>query len=343
MSSYLTDSWSTIYGLSSVAYGSPERYAEVANQVRNSSAVSFLGTMPPSEVIGSAVKIEDFVLSLQKEYEKGEEFSRYMDSQGSLVSEIANHLYDDVVNAYNEHSTYDYSFSDALEYAFKGVGIPIDAQRVKSFLETKNPDMNFYSKVAAYVPHTKLDTLPSGEQISISDSISLDLDHTGVSITTGYLTVSQYNNNVAYPGMGVNGDNLPDSLIKSIREGYKGYPTLQPLDDLLRPGLADLPTLDDFSDIRSVGRSAYGLGTVDSIKDLSGIGALSSADQAMYSVDIADIIVERNGYTVYDPATDSNGDFIDVSLMNNITTENGDPDQGSPSSDRTRSTTYNRY
>jgi hypothetical protein len=82
---------------------------------------------------------------------------------------------------------------------------------------------------------------------------------------------------------------------------------------------------------------------VDSIKDLSGIGALSSADQAMYSVDIADVIVERNGYTVYDPATDSNGDFIDVSLMNNITTENGDPDQGSPSSDRTRSTTFNRY
>ncbi|NBX49175.1 hypothetical protein EBT25_04380 [bacterium] len=299
--------------------------------------------MPPSEVIGSMVKSEDFALSLQEEYEKGEEFSQYVDSQSLAVLEIADKLYGSVVNAYNEYSTYDYSFSDALRYAFSGSGVPVDVQRLKSFLESKSPDMNFYSKLAAYVPHTKLDTLPPGEQIPISDSIPLDLDYNGVSITTGYLTVSQYNNNIAYPGMGVNGDNLPDSLIKSISEGYKGYPTLQPLDDLLRPGLADLPTSDDFSNLKEVGRSAYGLGTMDSIKDLSGIGALSSADQTMYSIDIADIIVERNGYTVYDPATDSNGDFIDVSLMQNITTENGDPNQGSPSSDRTRSTTFNRY
>lgn len=340
MSAYLTDSWSTIYGLSSVAYGSPDRYAEVANQVRNSSAVAFLGVMPPSEVVSSVVKKEDFFLSLQKQYMAGKDFTKYVDSQGASVEEIADYLYENTMSSYNEYSTYDYTFTDALQYVSEGRGIPFDHQEVKSYLETKNPDMEIYTQIAAYIPHTKLDTLPAGEQIFMSDSVPLDQDNAGIGLATGYLTPNQFFNEIAYPGMSSNGDNLPSTLVTSLQEGYAGYPTLQPLDDLLNPGFADIPTLEDISGFQKVGSNVYGVGTIGTVKDLSGIGALSTADQAMYNIDIADIIVERNGYTVYDPATDSNGDFIDPSLMEKRLSKNGDPEQGLPSSARSRSTTY---
>lgn len=340
MSSYLTDSWSTVYGLSSVAYGSPDRYAEVANEVRNSSPVAFLGTMPPSEVISSVVKEEDFLFSFQEQYESGGDFTEYVDSQGLSVEEISSDLYEKTINSYNEYSTYDYTFTDALQYVSEGEGIPFDYQEVKSYLETKNPDMELYTQIAAYIPYTKLDTLPAGEQIFIPDSVSLDLDEAGISLATGYLTPNQFFNEIAYPGMSTNGDNLPSTLVTSLEEGYAGYPTLQPLDELLRPGFADIPSLEDISSFQKVGSSVYGLGTIGTVKDLSGIGALSTADQAMYNIDIADIIVERNGYTVYDPSTDSNGDFIDPSLMEKRLSKNGDPEQGLPPSARSRSTTY---
>lgn len=339
MATYLTDSWSTISGLAAVAYGSPDRYPEVANQARRRSVVGFLGPTPPSEVIGSRMTLADMTAALGSEYGQGEGFTRFIDGQGESLATWTGRIYNSVTQAYSEFSTYESSLTDALEYVAEGLGVPLDVQRVKDDLVNRVADLDLYSLLASNVPYNKLDKLPAGTRIALDDSTSLDSDSNGVGFPTGYLTPSDYFNGVAYPGMGTDGTNLPDNIVKSVTEGYQGYATLQPLDDLLRPGLASLISLADIADVRGVNRAVAGLGTIGTLKDLSGLGAMSPADQAMYSVDLSEIVVGINGYTVYDPTTDSNGDFIDVSLAPDYAAENAD--SGLPYSQRPRSATFN--
>lgn len=339
MATYLTDSWSTVSGLAAVAYGSPDRYPEVANQIRKRSAVGFLGPTPPSEVIGRHMTLSDTTAALTTEYGRGGEFTKFVDSQGESLTTWSGRIYNGVVQAFNEFSTYESSLTDALEYVAEGLGIPLDVQRIKDDLIGRVADLDIYSRLASSVSHNKLDKLPAGTRIVLDDSTSLDSDSNGVGFPTGYLTPADYFAGVAYPGMGTDGTNLPNNIVKSVTEGYQGYATLQPLDDLLRPGIATLMSLPDIADIRGVDRAVAGLGTIGTLKDLSGLGAMSPADQAMYSVDLSEIVVGINGYTVYDPATDSNGDFIDVSLVPDYTSENAD--SGLPYSQRPRSATFN--
>jgi hypothetical protein len=301
--------------------------------------VGFLGPVPPSEVVGGQMTLADMSAALTAEYGRGEGFTRFVDGQGESLATWAGRIYNGVTQAYNEFSTYESSLSDALEYAAEGLGIPLDVQRIKDDLIGRVADLDLYSRLASNLPYNKLDKLPAGTRIALDDSTSLDSDSNGVGFPTGYLTPAEYFAGVAYPGMGTDGTNLPDSIVKSVTEGYQGYATLQPLDDLLRPGIATLVSLADISDVRGVNRAVAGLGTIGTLKDLSGLGAMSPADQAMYSVDLSEIVVGINGYTVYDPATDSNGDFIDVSLVPDYAAENAD--SGLPYSQRPRSSTFN--
>lgn len=336
MSTYLTDSWSTISGLAAVAYGSPGRYQDVANQVRSKSVLGFLGPTQPSDIVGNVLNLDHITSALQSEYGAGEEFTRHVDSGSKTIQEIASDLYGKILQAYNEFGTYESSLTDALEYVSDGLGI--NNQRVKDNLLTTVPDLELFSRMAANMPTNKLDKLPAGTRIDLDDSVNLDTDHNGVALTTGYLTPAQYWNEVAYPGVGSTSDNLPNTFVTSLTEGYKGYATLQPLDDLLRPGLAALVSLADIKDLRNVSRSVSGLGTVSTAKDLTGLGRFSVADEAMYNLDLADIVVERNGYTVYDPLTDSNGDFIDPANVPDYDRANAD--SGLPYSSRIRSSTF---
>jgi len=334
VSTYLTDSWSTISGLASVAYGSPTRYPEVANQVGRQLATRSLGNMPPSEVLSNSLSVEDFTEALVSEYGKGEEFTRYVDSGDQTVAGVSKRLYLDLLAGFDQIATYESSITDVLEY----INAPVNVQRVKDDLIAKVPDLELFSRLSANMVYGKLDKLPAGTLIDLNDNVSLDSDSNGVAFTTGYLTPDQYYGGTAYPGVGSTGNNLPGSFVTSLIEGYKGYATLQPLDDLLRPGLAALVSLADINDIRGVSRAISGLGTINTAKDLSGLGVMSKADQAMYSVDLTKIVVGINGYTVYDPATDSNGDFIDTLLIPDYEGENSD--SGLPYSSRTRTSTF---
>lgn len=338
MATYLTDSWSTISGLAAVAYGSPDRYSEVANQVRRKSAVGFLGSIPPSDIISTRMTLANMVTALQAEYDRGEEFARFVDSGGESLETWATQIYNETVQAYNEFATYESSLTDALEYVSESLGIRLDVRRVKEDLTRVVADLDLYSRLAVNVSYNKPDKLPAGTRIDLDDNTALDNDQNGISFLTGYLTPSQYFNGIAYPGMNVSGDRIPESFVQSLTDGYQGYATLQPLDDLLRPGLASLVSPADIADIRNVSRTLAGLGTINTAKDLTGIGTMSLADQAMYGVKLADLVVGINGYTVYEPSTDSNGDFIDTGLVPNYTAENAD--SGLPYSQRTRSSTF---
>ena len=334
MATYLTDSWSTISNLAAVAYGFADRYPEVANQVRSKSPLNILGTATPSEIVKNGIDLSDLINVLTKEYSEGGEFSQYVDSQYQSVSDIAEDLYEAVSQSYNESSSYEYSLTDALDY----VGIPLDNQRVKTNLESLNPDLNLFSRLASSMAYNKLDKLPEGSRIQLDDNISLSSDYRGISFSTGYLTPNQYFSNIAYPGLSNTSANIPQTLIKSVQEGYVGYSTTSPLESLSRPDIVDTISANDISDLNKLFRPLSGLGTIDTLKDLSGFGALSEADQAMYNVDISELVVDINGYTIYDPSTDSNGDFIDTSLVPDYESDNADT--GLPYSSRTRSVTF---
>jgi hypothetical protein len=340
VATYLTDSWSTISGLAAVAYGSPDRYPEVANQVRRKSVTGFLGPTPPSDVIGNRLDRVSMGDALTAEYGRGQDFAKFIDGQGQPLSVWSDRIYSGVLQAYNEFATYESSITDALEYVAGGLGITLNTQRVKDDLVGLVSDLDLYSQLASSVTYNKLDKLPAGTRIQLDDSTGLDSDSGGVGFPTGYLTPADYFSGVAYPGMGTDGTNLPDNIVKSLTEGYQGYATLQPLDDLLRPGIATLMSLADISDIRGTNRAIAGLGTIGTLKDLSGIGSMSPADQVMYSVDLSEIVVGMNGYTVYDPATDSNGDFIDTALVPDYAADNADT--GLPYSQRPRTSTFDQ-
>lgn len=307
-----------------MAYGSPDRYAEVANQVRAKSVVGFLTPIVPSEVLRDKLSIESFQSALLSEYEVGEGFTRFVDSGSKTIPEIAGELYSLVLEAYNEIGSYETSLTDAIEYSTPGTDI--NANRLASSLISNVADLEISSRIAASIPLAKLDKLPAGTRIDLDDSVSLDTDEKGISFPTGYLTPAQYFEDIAYPGMGSTADDLPASIVQSVREGYSGYATLQPLDDLLRPGFASLLSRADISDVQNVSRAVAGLGTLDTLRDL---GGLSSADQALYAVDdLASLIVDMNGYTAVDLA---------VPVPE---TSNADPGNGLPASVRPRTTPF---
>jgi len=334
VATYLTDSWSTISNLAAVAYGFADRYPEVANQVRSKSPIRVFGVAAPSEIVKNGIELSDLISTLTQEYNEGGEFSRYVDSQYKSVSDIAEDLYEFISQSYNESSSYEYSLTDAMDY----VGIPLDSQRVKTNLESLNPDLNLFSRLASSMAHNKLDKLPEGSRIQLDDSIDMAADYRGVSFDTGYLTPDQYFSNIAYPGLSNTSNNIPQTLAKSVQDGYVGYSTTEPLESLSRPDIVDTISPSDISGLSKVFRPLSGLGTINTLKDLSGFGALSEADQVMYNVDISELVVDINGYTIYDPATDSNGDFIDTNLVPDYESDNSDT--GLPYSSRTRSTTF---
>lgn len=334
MATYLTDSWSTVSGLAAVAYGSPDRYPEVMNQVRQKSVLGFLGPMSPSTIIQDKLDLSSFTDALQEEYNLGGAFAKYVDSQGNPLEELATRFYGRVIEAFDGIATYESSLTDAIEYAIGETGL--DPQRVKNTLAMSIPDLELFSQMATNSPLNKLDKLPAGTRINLDENVNLDREQNNIKLTTGYLTPADYFNGIAYPGMGNTGDNLPGTLLESIRSGYAGYATLQPLDELLRPGIADIVSSADIQDFSGISRSIAGVGTADTVRDLTGLGTMSDADLAMYNVDLASIVVDINGYTVYDPLESNN--FGDPRKLPDYDAQNND--SGLPATSRTRSSTF---
>jgi hypothetical protein len=310
----------------------------VANQVIQSSPVArVVNGMTPQAILEEKITTQKVKVALEQEYASNREFRKYVDTQTRNLDQISDKFRRDVLSGFGEMSSYETSLSDVIGY----VGLPgVSPVSLVRSLESQVPDLGLFVRLASSIPSRKPDKLPAGSRITLSDSVNLDQDYRGVGFSTGYLTPRDYFQGVAFPGAGKTADNLPDSIIKSIREGYNGYATLRPLDSLLRPGLSSLISLDDIRDSKNVSRSVAGLGTVGAIRDLTGIGALSRSDQAMYDVDLSSLIVDINGYTTYRAEINSNGDYIDTSLIPDYEAENSDPGFGLPYSQRTRSATF---
>lgn len=280
--------------------------------------------------MGTVISPEALVTALQTEYERGEDFADFVDAGGRTVAAIAKELHKRLTESYDQISTYESSLSDVLEYVTGGMGINV--QGVKSELERLVPDIQLYSRIASNTSSRKLDKLPAGTKISLGNTIPLGKDYRGVDLTLGYLTPSQYFGNTPFPGVKETFDNLPVSITKSLEQGYVGYATLKPLSEVFRDGLTTLVSQADVSDLSNVTRSLAGLGTLDTLRDLSGAGLMSAADRAMYDIDLTELVIARNGYTTYEP--------LDPAQLPDYDAENSDPDKGAASTERTRSATF---
>jgi hypothetical protein len=293
--------------------------------------------MTPEAILEGKITTSAVKFALERQYETSREFQRYVDTQTKSIDQIAEKFQKDILTSFGQMSSYETSLADVIGY----IGLPgVSPTSTTKLLEEKIPDLGLFVRLASSIPARKPDKLPAGARITLSDSVNLDSDYRGVGFSTGYLTPQDYFSGVAFPGAGKTADNLPDSIIKSIREGYRGYATFQPLDSLLKPGLSSLITLDDIGNLKNVSRSLAGLGTIGAIRDLTRIGALSPADQAMYDVDLSSLIVDINGYTTYRAEINSNGDYIDTTLIPDFEAQNSDPGSGLTFSQRTRSTVF---
>lgn len=329
--SYVTDSWSSLTGLAAVAYKSPSFHPEVASQVWRTGLTSPIGIATGSSIVETVLSVDQVYSVLLDQYMEGKDFADYMDLGSQSLSEVAEKLHRSLISAYNELSTYGVPLTEILSYAW-GDQTGIDLERVKDDLIKISPDLLDYSQIATLLPTNKLDKLPPDTIVPLTDNLPLGQDFRGLDMAISYLTPDQYFNDTAYPGLGVDSFNLPQSLIESVRQGYVGYPTTLPLDELLNSGFSESL---DFSKIPST-NFLSGSGTVDMLKDLNSLSNMSEADLAMYNVDLTDLILAKNGYTVYTPSTDSPGNFADPARS--PAEKNADPDQGLPFSQRTRTT-----
>jgi len=313
---YLTDSWSSLTGLASVAYGSPDLYNEVADQIRRQSVVGFVDSTPPSEIIEQAVPAEKLLSVLQTEYAKGKDFTDYIDSGATSIESYTEGVLDGIKSAADQSSSYGTTFSSLLGIATQKSGL--DVNSVIRSLESVLPDLPLYTKIATNIAPRKIDKPPSGTRIVLEEGAPMGKDYRGVDISAAYLTPSQYYNEIAYPGVSSTFTNLPASAVTSLEQGYAGYGSLEPLSNTSSLSVSR----EDLADLSSVPRSIFGLGAVDTLRDLTGTGLLSQADQDMYCVDLSELILERNGYTTYDPLVNSNGDFINPVLPENTPISN---------------------
>lgn len=330
---YVTDSWSSVTGLAAVAYKSPSFLAEVANQVWRDGVTSPIGVATGSSVGELVVSLDQLTQILSDEYDEGGDFADSVDLGSESVQQIAERLYKLLVSAYNEISTYNVQLSDVIDYAWQPQLLGLDSDKIKAKVLSLTQDSIVYNQLATALPTNKLDKLPPDTVIVLEDNLGLGRDFKNLDMAISYLTPDQYFSDVGFPGMGADSLNVPTSLVKSIEQGYVGYPTTLPLDEVLNSGIASSITRNEIAGASDV---LFGSGTADMIKGLSPISNMSIADQAMYDVDLTELILAKNGYTIYNPVTDSNGNFSSPDRSTDFSAENSDPDQGLPFFQRTR-------
>lgn len=330
---YVTDSLSSITGLAAVAYKSPSFLAEVANQVWRDGLTSPIGVATGSSVGELVLSLDQLTQILLEEYDEDGDFADSVDLGSESVQQIAEKLYKLLVSAYNEISTYNVQLSSVIDYAWQSQPLALDSDKIKAKALSLAQDSVVYNQLATALPTNKLDKLPPDTVIVLEDNLGLGRDFRNLDMAISYLTPDQYFSNIGFPGMGVDSLNVPTSLAKSIEQGYVGYPTTLPLDEVLNSGIAASITRDEIAKASDV---VYGSGTADMIKGLNPISNMSVADQAMYNVDLTELILAKNGYTIYNPVTDSNGNFSSPSRSTDFSAENSDPDQGLPFTQRTR-------
>jgi hypothetical protein len=313
---YVTDGSSSLGGLGSVAYRDPEYFREVQNQVWAASPTRFIDLQRPSDVFESLIASESELLRgvlevLEDEYDEDSEFTDYIDIvQGADWKEkILKKFFPSLTSVLDSESSYTTPlsgyFGKALSSALPGFNFSDDfiSKIIKWFETSQNfavgPALG--GAMIANNPQTKISTPPIDSKIALDNSIDLGLDYRGVEFVKGYSTLQDYWGNIPYPGM--------ESLYNPIAADSVGNLNLRSIEAI---NYANLFT------------SGSILGEVPDFQ---------RQDQDIYAISLIGETI--NGYTTFDPATMSNGDAIDISLIPNYESQNADPDGGRAGLSRT--------
>ena len=250
---YFTDDFSTLGGLGAVAYGDPEYFREVQNQVWAASPTRFVDIQRPSDILESLIGTESELLDgvlevLDAEYEKDGEFTDYIDiTQGQNWKEkVSKDFFPTLGKIVDSESSYVTSTSDyfnkALTSIFPGfVSSENFTSNIVDWLEESriSPiNTNLAGAIIANNPQTKISSPPVNAKIALNNNVDLGLDYRGVEFTKGYSTLQEYWGNIPYPGM-ESPSILPSSLRQSVLQGYVGYASTTPLEKLYNPIAAD--------------------------------------------------------------------------------------------------------
>jgi len=325
---YVTDDFSTLGGLAAVSYGDPEYFREVQNQIYSQSPTKFLNTQRPSDIFesffGTKERFMGIVLSaLEAQYSDDVDFANYIDINlgADWRAGIIPSLQRNFFGALDSVEKYRLSLSDYVGLAVRST-LPnlADSGKITGAITSMiseepgvGTDSHLIAQIASNNPQTKISVPPSGARIDLESSVDLGADYRGVDFSSGYISPRDYWNDIAFPGL--TSTSMPTDLINSVSGGYVGYLSSAPLEALYNP----LGAL-------SVSEVSTGNGSVPASSILNEFPDNLQADRDVYAISLMG--EKFNGFTTFDPATMSNGDLIDTSLVPTFETDNKDPQGG---------------
>ena len=344
---YATDIHSSLSGLASVAYGDPDYFREVKDQIHAMSPTAGLDYNLPSTLISGLFKEGDsFKSIIQSTLERlGSEPSDFKDwvdvARSNLggdnwASGLSSRLESELMSGFDNNNDYYRSLDQYVHNALNKTSIPANLitdlvaeistdlrQDVKS-----GSDIDEVLSAANNNPLTKIDSVPPDTIIPLSNSVTTDKDRKGVPYESGYLTLLDYVLGAPFPKMQGDTNTLPSGVKDSASYGYVGYSPYS-LEALYNPGLSE-----NMTDIASNMLPA----ALDQISNVSK-SAFARIDKEVYNISL--LTIDLAGYTSFDPKIMSNGDFLDPTLLPNYGQSNQDSSNGSLYNSRERKTTFN--
>ena len=346
---YITDDFSTLAGLASVAYGSADSFREVQNQIIANSPSRVFDTQRPSDIFQSFLGSETYFFNiimnvLESEYASDSEFTDYIDEEFSAdwVDKIRTSISRDLYLEMDSLSNYGNKLRDYLINSLRGLfpGYEKISELGDNILSSigSDPalgdDVDLIAAIAGNNPHTKINTPPSNTTIPLLESVDLDKDYRGISFTTGYLTPQEYFSEIAYPGFEAF-NSTPTTFKDSILDGYMGYPSGISLESIFNPAGAE-SIRNITSAISSVLSDSDIWNAASILGQLGDIPGLDQGERDIYEISL--IGPRVNNFLTFDPATMSNGDYFDTSSLPKIL--NADKEDGVPMSSRKSSNTF---
>lgn len=330
---YATDSYSNLAGMSAVAYSDPDYFREVKNQIFQQSPTRGFDPNLPSSLImglfgqGDQIKqtISSSLISVGSEPGTAKDWfdanKHLFGGEDTWVSNLSGIIETELLNSLDNNQGYYRSLED---YISASVDIlpafiePIITQKIAYSLRLNvsvGEDLDEMISVVNNNPFTKIDSVPPDTVIPLQNSVDLGVNYNGASIQSGFLSLANYFSGVSYPRLTSDVSNLPSGLSSSVSNGYVGYAPYS-LDSLFNPLSSNLIPY---------------MGSNNMPEALSEILAknnpiLSTTDRDVYNISLMSL--DLAGNTSYDPTKNSNGDFLDISLLPKFFETNTDPGGG---------------
>jgi len=235
---FFTDNFSTVGGLSFLAYGSSSYFQTVSDQIKQNSLTKQLDYQLPSNLLLDYLETKTFLkniflLAINSEYITQSEFTDFIDIYTNGVETFNDKFTDIFISNTNSFSDYSTTYSKLVEESIgktinffeeeTDLQVDIDSLSQKihnNFLESEylGKDIVKVIYLISQNPHTKISKAPPNAIVSLESVSQQDKDYRGAERYCSYLTKQQYYDNVGY--VVKNG-----SIKNSVSEGYIGYPS----------------------------------------------------------------------------------------------------------------------